>query len=388
METIKALKKLRKYIYQGKDISESDAEYYYDILEKTQTFSLMCDKGKYKLCRQNGCKIRRPSLVLTRLIKDLQSIQKYKTVVHGDLLESCKNNDYDGIQSIFDFCTDEDLFEILITIGKDYQIPLISLVLRKRFAERITIILDQCKPSEPITSKFELPPQVHSKLMKLGCYLINETRKIITKSWNHPSQNGIDKATLKEMIVQRDTNITNGTIARNEVLFKSNLKKDIVKVISAEPITSTETKFGVKLSHTLRISMIDAYMKPAIETNTGNCLECALFALKTLEKTHVAGEVMQLDRGDHAVLILNDKLVVDPWFGTMYPKTELPQKMMTYIEATSGTGTTVNICTNAQVGKFDSLYYYGLSKSGTFYITCDNESEQFAVLSLKLNKSK
>jgi hypothetical protein len=384
METIKALKKLRKCMYQGKDISESDAEYYYDVLDKTQGFGLTINNGKYTLCRENGTNIRRPSLVLTRLIKDLQSIQKYKAIVHEDLLEACNNNDYDGIQTIFDLCNDEDLFEIMITIGKDYQVPLIALVHCKQFSQRITVILDQCKPCQSITSIVTLPhhPKIHSKLMKLGCHLINTTRKIITHSWNHPSQNGIDKADLKHLIVQRDANIAKGTIARNEVLKKSNLETDIVKVICTNQQDGTTT-FGVILSDNLRKSMIIAYLKPAIETHIGNCLECALVALQNLDES-VSGEVMQLNRGDHAVLILKDAIVVDPWFGAIYPKAELPQKMMTYIEATSGTGKTVNICTNAKVGTFDTLQHYCLSKNGCFYITCENSSKQFAILSRKL----
>ncbi len=395
METINDLKDLRKCISQGQNII--DPEYYHDILEKTHRLGLVFKKGHYSLRRANGSKVPKPYQELTRLIEDLRSIKKYKSIVHENLLQACKNKNFHCIQTIFDLCNDEDLYELITTIGSDYQLPLRLLCdfpssktssnctescSLEKISNRITILLDKCSASEPITSLVTIKSKKHPKLMKLACHLINATRKMIINSWNHPSHNGLDKADLQKMKDQRIENISKGTIARDKVLFKANLDKEIITVVSKQNKKDGTTTFHVVLSTHLRNAMIDAYLKPAIETNTGNCLECALVALRMVK--NIPGEVMYLNRGDHAVLILKNKIIVDPWYGAVYSKHECADKMMTYIEATSANGKVANICTNAQINKLDTLEFYCLSKSGTFYITCDTNSKEFVILSNKL----
>jgi len=295
------------------------------------------------------------------------------------LLEACKDNNKKLIANrLNDKTNDKLLFKELFTIEKGYEFPFQYLIHNDTYDERINEILKVSKPCKPITMKIPIPSKC-SKLMKLGYKVINETRKIIINSWTHPSQTGKNKSSLQNMIQQRNENRRIGNLAKDKI-FKQSIQLNENK-ISLKEITNLancdETEFILKLSDSLRNQMLDAFIQPSINTKIGNCQECVMVAFQLIRNLskHVQAEMMYLDLGDHIVLILDDKVVVDPWFGTVYLKRDISSKMMTYIEVTSSNGICFNICANAKVGTVDTLKYYSLSPSGLFRFTCCNDCD-------------
>jgi len=273
--------------------------------------------------------------------------------------DTCRQKDDSSIQLYFKHFTTRKLFDMLFDIGPNAKFPFLFLIEDSKYNELLLPILlhTRVKYARILPIDRPIPSKGKSKLMQYGYYLLNETRKIICLSWNHPSNYN----KLGEIIKKREENLKKGKEARDKVLFQ-NLKKALIKDVKQ----INENLFKVNLHHALQRKMLKANIQPAIRNGIGNCFECAVVAFLQCKK--YKSEIMHLKKGDHAVLIIENLIVVDPWLGVVYLKSELQTKLMTYIQVNYN-NQLFNIVTNAKYGLYDELVFYSLSPSGYFDIT-------------------
>ncbi len=282
-------------------------------------------------------------------------------------LKACHKEDHKFIQKILSSYTDKNLFEMVFYIGQDGTFPLQFLIKSGKYNEKIESILNITKYKYtniiPFNDLIPLPIVRQSKLMLYGYYLVNKTREYIKKSWNHPSIK--PNYPQEEIIKQREANLEEGRKARDEI-FCQIILNDPTQIKNIYQMK--ENELLVKMSCSLQRKMLNAYIAPALKNGIGNCQECAIVAFL---KCKYKAEIMHLDKGDHAVLIIKDHIIVDPWLGVVYLKSQLQDKLKTYIQVTGNNGILYNIITST---KYDTLIPFNLSPSGIYKILDHNSN--------------
>jgi hypothetical protein len=182
------------------------------------------------------------------------------------------------------------------------------------FPEKMSNPWDQLNLAEVLRPYIFLQDTQLFDLLCFAAFIVNETRKVIKFSYTHPQMN------------------TYGPWLRNG-LFNSieglRAKRWDEENSSSKMWVAASSNRQEQRLKDLRHELVVQY---SAQTQIGNCYEFSHVALELSYQARVdlPAAIYEVGNGDHLFLILDHRVVCDPWAGKVYLLNEINEKLKNY----------------------------------------------------------